>query len=68
MPVASVRILSQRRETVGEGSTMKGRIARRLGKNRGGVKKDAKRIAGRRARRVLDGAGRTLRRLGVLPA
>lgn len=46
---------------------MKGRIARRLGKNRGGVKKkkDAKTTEGRRARRVLDGASRTLRWLGV---
>ena len=44
---------------------MKGRIARRLGKNWGGVKKDAKTPAGRRARRVLDGASRTLRWLGV---
>lgn len=42
----------------------KSRIARRLGKNRGGVKKDAKTTEGRRARRLLNGTSRTARFIG----
>ena len=44
--------------------TTKHRIARRLGKNRGGVKRWAKAHEGRRARRLLNGTSRTARFIG----